>query len=152
MKRCSPTGYPQGINPNDTQLFSAFDRLPIEDQLIIVLVEVEGFNFQEASDILSLPVDRVVEGLRRARTRLETILNMVTRNDDLPLGREVLHSRWNSDVGHRLKKAIGSIPLSPSLDASILARIRPESMSPSADQPERNESMSGLAEKLVVSS
>ncbi|MEM6682373.1 MAG: RNA polymerase sigma factor [Pseudomonadota bacterium] len=50
---------------------NAIDGLPEEQKLIVALVLVDGRSYQEAADILRIPVGTVMSRLARARRRLQ---------------------------------------------------------------------------------
>jgi RNA polymerase sigma-70 factor (ECF subfamily) len=52
----------------------AFDALPAEHQAAIALVSVEGYSYDEAAAVLSLPVGTVASRVARARTMLGKLL------------------------------------------------------------------------------
>lgn len=52
----------------------AINQLPPEQRLILVLSDVEGFNYQEISEVTDLALGTVKSRLSRARTRLRDIL------------------------------------------------------------------------------
>ena len=48
--------------------------LPDEQRLAVALVMVEGLSYQEAADVLEVPIGTVTSRLARGRTALEAIL------------------------------------------------------------------------------
>ncbi len=52
----------------------AINQLPPDQRLILVLSDVEGFNYQEISDATDIALGTVKSRLSRARTRLRDIL------------------------------------------------------------------------------
>lgn len=50
------------------------DLLPVEYKIVAVLVDVQGFNYQEASDVIQKPLGTVKSRLARARGRLRDCL------------------------------------------------------------------------------
>jgi RNA polymerase sigma-70 factor (ECF subfamily) len=50
------------------------DRLPMEFRVAAVLVDVQGFDYEEAAQILDLPVGTIKSRLARARARLRLCL------------------------------------------------------------------------------
>lgn len=52
------------------------DQLPDEQRVVMMLVAVEGRSYQEASNILNVPVGTVMSRLFRARARLHAELGM----------------------------------------------------------------------------
>ncbi len=53
---------------------AALDRLDPEQRAALVLVGVEGFSYQEAAEILDVPIGTVTSRLARARLRLRAAL------------------------------------------------------------------------------
>jgi len=53
---------------------NCLDRLPLEFRLIVVLVDVQGMDYQEASDVVRKPVGTVKSRLSRARMRMKDCL------------------------------------------------------------------------------
>lgn len=49
---------------------AAFDRLPEDQRTVLHLVAVEGLSYQEAADVLGVPVGTVMSRLSRAREAL----------------------------------------------------------------------------------
>lgn len=54
----------------DDTLLAALDRLGEESRETILLVDTRGFTYQEAAEILDVPIGTVMSRLARARTRL----------------------------------------------------------------------------------
>ena len=54
----------------DELLENALDALPPDFRVLIQLVDVEGMRYQEAADLLDIPVGTVMSRLHRARRRL----------------------------------------------------------------------------------
>jgi RNA polymerase sigma-70 factor (ECF subfamily) len=52
----------------------ALDELPEEQRVVIALVVLEGMSYQQAADILEVPVGTVMSRLARARARLAASL------------------------------------------------------------------------------
>lgn len=48
----------------------AFERLPLNDKVILSLVVIEGLKYEEAADLLEVPVGTIRSRLSRARARL----------------------------------------------------------------------------------
>ncbi|HLG01633.1 MAG TPA: sigma-70 family RNA polymerase sigma factor [Acidimicrobiia bacterium] len=55
-------------------LEAALDALPPSFRLAVQLVDVEGMHYQEAADLLEVPVGTVMSRLHRARKRLRAAL------------------------------------------------------------------------------
>lgn len=62
-------GPPSG-EPDHEEVGRALDRLPEEFRLIVQLVDVEGFTYEEAAGIIDCPVGTVRSRLSRARRAL----------------------------------------------------------------------------------
>jgi RNA polymerase sigma-70 factor, ECF subfamily len=54
---------------------AAMHRLPEEQQLAVSLVLVEGLSYQEAADVLAIPVGTLTSRLSRGRETLATLLD-----------------------------------------------------------------------------
>jgi RNA polymerase sigma-70 factor (ECF subfamily) len=52
------------------EVADSFHRLPDEQRLVISLVVLDGLSYQEAADVLEVPVGTVMSRLARARGRL----------------------------------------------------------------------------------
>lgn len=55
-------------------LDSAMEQLPDEQRLAVSLVLVEGLSYQEAADVLEVPIGTVTSRLARGRTQLARLL------------------------------------------------------------------------------
>jgi RNA polymerase sigma-70 factor (ECF subfamily) len=60
-----------------TAIQRCLDELPDEFRVMVVLVDVQGLNYQEAADIIRKPVGTVKSRLSRARVRLRQCLQGV---------------------------------------------------------------------------
>ncbi|MGH7856573.1 MAG: sigma factor-like helix-turn-helix DNA-binding protein, partial [Candidatus Binatia bacterium] len=58
-----------------SHLRRALDSLPPAFRLVVQLVDVEGFSYQEAADSLDTPLGTVMSRLHRARNRLRQALS-----------------------------------------------------------------------------
>lgn len=58
----------------DHLLEEALDELPPAFRVVVQLVDVEGMRYQEAADVLEIPVGTVMSRLHRARRRLRDAL------------------------------------------------------------------------------
>ncbi len=54
---------------------AAMQRLPEEQQLAVSLVLIEGLSYQEAADVLEIPVGTLTSRLSRGRETLATLLD-----------------------------------------------------------------------------
>jgi RNA polymerase sigma-70 factor, ECF subfamily len=52
------------------EVAESFHRLPEEQRLVLTLVVLDGLSYQEAADVLEVPVGTVMSRLARARGRL----------------------------------------------------------------------------------
>lgn len=57
------------------QVMAAMQHLPIEQQLVLNMVSVQGLSYQDVADSLEIPVGTVMSRLARARGKLAEILN-----------------------------------------------------------------------------
>lgn len=55
----------------DSVVEAAFVVLPEDQQIVICLVDVDGFSYQEAADLLGVPVGTVMSRLHRGRKRIK---------------------------------------------------------------------------------
>ncbi len=58
----------------DENLKAALDSLPPSFRTLIQLVDVEGMSYQEAADVLDIPIGTVMSRLHRGRERLRKAL------------------------------------------------------------------------------
>lgn len=56
------------------QIIEAFERLPETQRVVMLLVAVEGFSYQQAADILAIPIGTVMSRLSRARQSIDAML------------------------------------------------------------------------------
>lgn len=68
---------PERLTDDDVLL--ALDRLPADFRAIVLIVDVEEFSYNEASQILSIPVGTVMSRLSRGRKLLRDQLGEVAR-------------------------------------------------------------------------
>jgi RNA polymerase sigma-70 factor (ECF subfamily) len=66
-------------NLTDGEILAAIDRLPVQFRAVLLLVDVEEFTYQEASEILRVPLGTVMSRLSRARRLLRGRLAHVAR-------------------------------------------------------------------------
>ncbi len=62
---------PSGQTPESAlmheQVIAAVERLPEAQRVVMLLVAVEGLSYQEAADVLEIPIGTVMSRLSRAR-------------------------------------------------------------------------------------
>jgi RNA polymerase sigma-70 factor (ECF subfamily) len=58
---------------------AALDQLPVDFREVIVLREIEGFTYKEIAAIVRVPIGTVMSRLARARQRLQTMLQLESR-------------------------------------------------------------------------
>ena len=58
------------------EVSSAMSELPVEQQSVLLLVGAEGYSYQEAAQMLDLPIGTVTSRLARARKQLMKIVSM----------------------------------------------------------------------------
>ena len=56
------------------ELEQALARLPSEQREVLLMVSLEGFSYQEAADILSIPQGTIMSRLSRARERMRQLM------------------------------------------------------------------------------
>ena len=64
----------QEMAPHFNDVLDAFQRLPLNDRVILSLVVLEGHKYEEVAEILDVPIGTVRSRLSRARTRLEGMI------------------------------------------------------------------------------
>lgn len=63
-----PPGQHVALELKDT--FRRLDRLNDDQRAVLLLIAVEGFNYEEVAEILSIPIGTVMSRLSRARDKL----------------------------------------------------------------------------------
>ncbi len=58
----------------DPVLVEALQNLSEDHQAVVALVDIDGLTYQEAADLLDVPVGTVMSRLHRARRRLRSTL------------------------------------------------------------------------------
>jgi RNA polymerase sigma-70 factor (ECF subfamily) len=56
------------------QIIDAVERLPEAQRVVMLLVAVEGLSYQEAADVLEVPIGTVMSRLSRARQAVGALL------------------------------------------------------------------------------
>lgn len=64
----------------EPEVEEALESLPAEFRLAIVLVDLQGFSYQEAAEIIGCPVGTVRSRIARGRSRLSSQLYQFTRD------------------------------------------------------------------------
>lgn len=59
----------------------ALDRLDVDQRLVVVLVDQQDFDYQEAAQVLGIPIGTVKSRLARARMRLHELLRASISNN-----------------------------------------------------------------------
>jgi RNA polymerase sigma-70 factor (ECF subfamily) len=59
-------------------LLAAFERMTVEHRAVLMLIDVEGLDYAEAADVLSVPVGTVRSRLNRARAAMRRALGEET--------------------------------------------------------------------------
>jgi RNA polymerase sigma-70 factor (ECF subfamily) len=79
----------------DDDVLAALRQLPDALQEIVLLTDVEGFSYREASALLEIPLGTVMSRLNRARTRLRAELAdyALTRGTECGASHETRHVR-----------------------------------------------------------
>jgi RNA polymerase sigma-70 factor, ECF subfamily len=70
----------------DATVEQGFRNLPDKFREIIELVDLNGLSYQEAADVLEIPVGTVMSRLHRARKRIRDHINEVGRDDQSRVG------------------------------------------------------------------
>lgn len=79
------------LSVDDTQEMSmhfndvagAFGKLPSNDKIVLSLVVIEGLKYEEAAELLDVPVGTVRSRLSRARARLQGMIDGSAVNEDV---------------------------------------------------------------------
>ncbi|HBF28117.1 sigma-70 family RNA polymerase sigma factor, partial [Rhizobium sp.] len=74
------------------QLRAAFSMLPEDQRQALHLVAIEEFSYQEAADVLGIPVGTLMSRLSRARARLRDFENGQAATPKLRL--ELVREKW----------------------------------------------------------
>jgi len=77
-----------------TEIMAAIDRLPAPYRIVILLINVEGFGYDEAAESLGLPTGTVRSRMKRGRTMLQKSLWLQAMESGLvkqPVARGVVH-------------------------------------------------------------
>lgn len=56
------------------EMLTAMEKLPMRDKVVLSLIVVEGMKYEEAADVLDVPVGTIRSRLSRARTRLKELI------------------------------------------------------------------------------
>jgi RNA polymerase sigma-70 factor (ECF subfamily) len=82
-QRCDrPSRATQEVSMHFEQVREAFDRLPMNDRVILSLITIEGLKYEEAAALLKVPVGTVRSRLSRARDKLRTEVDAQDAADD----------------------------------------------------------------------
>jgi RNA polymerase sigma-70 factor, ECF subfamily len=73
----APARIPERLTDGD--ILAALDKLPVQFREALLLVDVEEFSYQEASEILQVPIGTIMSRLNRARGLLRNQLKDVAR-------------------------------------------------------------------------
>ena len=84
----------------DEDVQQAIEGLPEDYRMVILLVDLEGFSYKEAADILEIPVGTVMSRLYRGRRRLEkTLLDYARDHGYIRRGEEPQKMRTRDEAG-----------------------------------------------------
>jgi RNA polymerase sigma-70 factor (ECF subfamily) len=61
----------------DQEVIAALDKLPEHYRSVVLLADVQDFDYKEVADILNIPIGTVMSRLNRARTQLKKSLAKV---------------------------------------------------------------------------
>ena len=61
----------------DTEIITALDKLPEHYRSVVLLADVQEFDYKEIAEILEIPIGTVMSRLNRARTQLRKSLARV---------------------------------------------------------------------------
>jgi len=65
------------------EIMTAINRLPAQYRVVILLVNVEGYGYDEAAEVLGLPTGTVRSRMKRGRTMLQKALWLLARETGL---------------------------------------------------------------------
>lgn len=83
----------------DEDVQTALDGLRDDYRMVVLLVDLEGFSYKEAANILDVPVGTVMSRLYRGRRALEkTLLDYARANNYLPGGSEPNKMRTRAEA------------------------------------------------------
>ncbi len=68
----------------DDEINAAFDRLPEEYKIVVLLSDVEGLSYKEIAEIIDHPIGTVMSRLHRGRKLLQKSLNKYAREKGYP--------------------------------------------------------------------
>ncbi|HEX9653229.1 MAG TPA: sigma-70 family RNA polymerase sigma factor [bacterium] len=68
----------------DDEINSAFDRLPDEYKMVVLLSDVEGLSYKEIADVIAHPIGTVMSRLHRGRRLLQKSLNKYAQEKGYP--------------------------------------------------------------------
>src|SRR5437588_1259349 len=68
------------------EVVGAVERLPELHREVVLLVDVEGFSYREAADVLGVPIGTVMSRLHRARRQLQKSLSDYARESGIVNG------------------------------------------------------------------
>ena len=81
-----PVGAPQEKSIEFRDLHRAFARLSGPDRNVLALVGAEGMSYQDAAEVLDVPIGTVRSRLSRARNRLRTLMDNGIEGQPKPSG------------------------------------------------------------------
>lgn len=81
----------------DHDLEAALDELPPQFRLVVQLVDVEGMRYQEAAEVLDVPVGTIMSRLHRARRRLRG--SLAGTHLDRPTGPAATAESRSTEIG-----------------------------------------------------
>lgn len=61
----------QHMSVECSEMIECFERLPMRDKVVLSLIVIEGMKYEEAAEVLDVPVGTIRSRLSRARTRLK---------------------------------------------------------------------------------
>jgi RNA polymerase sigma-70 factor (ECF subfamily) len=64
-------------SPLHARIIRAVERLPQAQRAVLILVQVEGFDYAEAGEVLDIPIESVIACLSRARLTIASTLDHV---------------------------------------------------------------------------
>lgn len=84
-------------------LARAFDGLPRQEQQVVLMVGLEGMQYEDAAAALGVPMGTVKSRLSRARRRLRKLMDGETRSTPMPVPQSPSQraGSWNSSNGDR---------------------------------------------------
>ena len=87
----------------DEDVARALNAMPHDYKMALLLVDIQGYTYQEVADILAVPVGTVMSRLYRGRTKIEKALISYGKTVQLPLAPAAKGPRHDHRCGEHLR-------------------------------------------------